>query len=77
MEKVKGRKWLLMQSQILVMIHKWKQGNLEGESGNLSEVTQGFFFQGTLFNNCCEFPSLQNGYNFIMFPTNYVWGYGC
>jgi len=31
-----------MQCQILLVIHKWIQGNLEGESGNLSEVTQGF-----------------------------------
>ena len=32
-------KWLLMQCQILLVIHNWIQGNLEGESGNLSEVT--------------------------------------
>jgi len=31
-----------MQCQILLVIHKWIQGNLEGESGNLSEVTSGF-----------------------------------
>ena len=37
-----GLKWLLMQSQILLVIHNWIQGNLEGESGNLSEVTWGF-----------------------------------
>jgi len=29
----------LMQCQILLVIHNWIQGNLEGESGNLSEVT--------------------------------------
>ena len=28
-----------MQCQILLVIHKWIQGNLERESGNLSEVT--------------------------------------
>ena len=39
---IKGLKWLLMQCQILLVIHKWIQGNLERESGNLSEVTQGF-----------------------------------
>ena len=32
-------KWLLMQCQILLVIHKWIQENLEGESGYLSEVT--------------------------------------
>jgi len=31
-----------MQCQILLVIHKWIQGNVEGESGNLSEVTLGF-----------------------------------
>ena len=31
-----------MQCQILLVIHNKIQGNLEGESGNLSEVTQGF-----------------------------------
>jgi len=31
-----------MQCQILLVIHKWIQGNLERESGNLSEVTWGF-----------------------------------
>ena len=31
-----------MQCQILLVIHNWIQGNLEGESGNLSEVTKGF-----------------------------------
>jgi len=30
-----------MQCQILLVIHNWIQGNLEGESGNLSEDTQG------------------------------------
>ena len=34
-----GIKWLLMQFQILLVIHNWIQGNLERESGNLSEVT--------------------------------------
>jgi len=29
----------LMQCQILLVIHNWIQGNFEGESGNLSEVT--------------------------------------
>ena len=31
-----------MQCHILLIIHNWIQGNLEGESGNLSEVTWGF-----------------------------------
>ena len=31
-----------MQCQILLVIHNWIQGNLEQESGNLSEVTSGF-----------------------------------
>ena len=31
-----------MQCQILLVIHNWIQENLEGESGNLSEVTWGF-----------------------------------
>ena len=31
-----------MQCQILLVIHNWIQENLEGESGNLSEVTEGF-----------------------------------
>ena len=31
-----------MQCQILLVIHNWIQGNLEGESGNLSEVAEGF-----------------------------------
>ena len=35
----KAFKWLLMQCQILLVIHNWIQANLEGESGNLSEVT--------------------------------------
>ena len=31
-----------MQCQILLVIHNWIQGNLERESGNLSEVTYSF-----------------------------------
>ena len=31
-----------MQCQILLVIHNWIQGNLDGESGNLSDVTWGF-----------------------------------
>ena len=30
---------VLRAIQILLVIHNWTQGNLEGESGNLSEVT--------------------------------------
>ena len=36
------RPWLLMQCQMLLVIHNWIQGNLEAESGILSEVTSGF-----------------------------------
>ena len=33
----------MMQCQILLVFHKGIQGNLEGESSSLSEVTKSFF----------------------------------
>ena len=39
-----------MQCQILLIIHYWKQGNLEGESGNLSVKSLKAFFQAPLID---------------------------
>ena len=41
-----------MQYQILLVIHTWIQGNLEGESGNLSEVTLRLFSRHPCNNYC-------------------------
>ena len=45
-----------MQCQILLIIHNWIQGNLDGESSNLSEVIWGFS-PGTpvIINHCCNY----------------------
>ena len=44
-------KWLLMQCRILLVIHNWIQGNLEGESGVLSaRFSKGFRFKSLSTN---------------------------
>ena len=36
---LRNKAWSDFWCQILLVIHNWIQGNLEGESSNLSEVT--------------------------------------
>lgn len=63
-EGEKGLKWPLLQHQILFLIVKERQGNMEGESGILPVVTWGFFHSSIYIilyimnKNCLESVSI-------------------
>lgn len=63
-EGEKSLKWPLLQHQILFLIVKERQGNMEGESGILPVVTWGFFHSSLYIilyimnKNCLESVSI-------------------